>query len=41
MRKNGVYIREKFFEARIEWLRNQAIVEYLIKWKNFLAEDAT
>ena len=37
MRKNGVYIREQFFEARIKRLRNRAIMEYLIKWKNFLA----
>ena len=42
MRKTGVYIREQFFEARIKQLRNQAIMEYLIKWKNLLlVEDAT
>ena len=38
MRKIDVYIREQFFEARIKRLRNLAIMEYLIKWKKFLAE---
>lgn len=41
MRKIGVYIREQFFEARIKRLRNRAIMEYLIKWKNFPVEDVT
>ena len=41
MTKIGVYIREQFFEARIKRLRNRAIMEYLIKWKKFLAEDVT
>ena len=41
MRKIGVYIQEQFFEARIKRLRNRAIMEYLIKWKNFPVEDAT
>ena len=41
MRKIGVYIQEQFFEARIKRLRNRAIMEYLIKWKNLPVEDAT
>ena len=41
MRKTGVYIQEQFFEARIKPLRNRAIMEYLIKWKKILVEDAT
>ena len=41
MRKIGVYIREQFFEARIKRLRNRAIMEYLIKWKNLSVEDLT
>ena len=41
MRKIGVYIQEQFFEARIKRLRNRAIMEYLIKWKNLPVEDVT
>ena len=41
MRKIGVYIREQFFEAKIKQPGNQAIMEYLVQWKNLSVEDPT
>jgi hypothetical protein len=32
---------EIILKTRIKKLRNQAIIEYLIKWKNLLVEEAT
>ena len=31
---------EQFFEIGIKQLKNRVIIEYLIKWKNLLGEDA-
>ena len=36
-----VCMPKQFFEARIKQLRNREIMEFLIKWKTFLPEDAT
>ena len=41
MRKISVYIREQFFEAKIKQPRNQAIMEYLVQWKNLSVGDTT
>ena len=41
MRTIGVYIREQFIEAKIKQSRNQAIMEYLVQWKNLSVEDPT
>ena len=40
-RKIGFYIGEQFFEAKIKQPRNQAIMAYLVQWKNLLVEDPT
>ena len=32
---------ETILETRIKQLRNQAIIEYLVKWKNLPVEEAT
>jgi hypothetical protein len=32
---------KEILEKRIKQLRNQAIIEYLIKWKNLLVEEVT
>ena len=36
-----IFQMEPFFETTMKQLRNQAIMEYLIKWKNLPAEDST
>jgi hypothetical protein len=36
-----IFQMEPFFETMMKKLRNQAIMEYLIKWKNLPAEDST
>ena len=36
-----VCMPEQFLEARIQQPRNQAIMEYLTRWKNFITEDET
>ena len=34
-----IFQMEKFFETMMKQLRNQVIMEYLIKWKNLPIED--
>ena len=36
-----IFQMEQFFETMMKQLRNQAIMEYLIKWKNLPIEDPT
>ena len=36
-----IFQMEQLFETMMKWLRNQAIMEYLIKWKNLTIEDVT
>jgi hypothetical protein len=36
-----IFQMEQFFETTMKQLRNQAIMEYLIKWKNLPIEDLT
>ena len=36
-----IFQMEQFFETMMKQLRNQAIMEYLIKWKNLPIEDST
>ena len=36
-----IFPMEPFFETMMKQLRNQAIMEYLIKWKNLPDEDST
>ena len=36
-----IFQMEPFFETMMKQLRNQAIMEYLIKWKNLPIEDLT
>ena len=36
-----IFQMEQFFETMMKQLRNQAIMEYLIKWKNLPIEDFT
>ena len=36
-----IFQMEQFFETTMKKLRNQAIMEYLVKWKNLPAEDST
>ena len=35
-----IFQMEPFFETMLKQLRNQAIMEYLIKWKNLPIEDS-
>ena len=36
-----IFQMEQFFETMMKQLRNHAIMEYLIKWKNLPIEDST
>ena len=36
-----IFQMEPFFETTMKQLRNRAIMEYLIKWKNLPVEDST
>ena len=36
-----IFQMEQFFETMMKQLRNQAIMEYRIKWKNLLIKDST
>ena len=36
-----IFQTEQFLETMMKQLRNQTIMEYLIKWKNLLVEDST
>jgi hypothetical protein len=36
-----IFQMEQFFETMMKQLRNQAIIEYLIKWKNLPIEFST
>ena len=36
-----IFQKEQFFETMMKQLRNQAIMEYLIKWKNLPTKDFT
>ena len=36
-----IFQKEQFFETMMKQLRNQEIMEYLIKWKNLPIQDST
>ena len=36
-----IFEMEQFLETLMKQIRNQAIMEYLIKWKNLSIEDLT
>ena len=40
-RRKIIWKLEQIIETRTRQLQNQAIIEYLIKWKNLLATDST